>query len=216
MRLRRRRHSPWAKLVLFAIGIAIFYGSYYLGSQHAPAKSRFLNLREFEKPLPIRDLALLDQYGNPFNERQLIGHWNLIIFGYTGNPESVRDGLTLITHIKNRLALYPDIQRKIRGVLISADPDNDRPEVLNTFMAQFSPDYLALTGKNEDIQAAAKMFDFTIRRSDTAGPNGHRIDHSSSILLIDPAANQVGLFTGVVDATSIAADLELLALNESE
>jgi protein SCO1/2 len=216
MRQQRRPRSAKIKLLFFIAGVAGLYGSYYLGHQYAPTKPRFLNLSELAQPQAMKNLVLQDQYGNPFTEQELAGHWNFVMFGQTESAESALDGLTLITQVKNRLALHPDIQQQTRAVFITVNPETDKPEVLEAFMARFSPDYLALTGLTENIQSVARSLGVTIRRSSTPDAKGYRIDHSSSILLIDPDARLIGLFTGVVDAASIAADIQQLALDEAE
>ena len=216
MRQRQRPQSATAKLLLFVVAVAALYGSYYLGTRHAPRAPRFLNFTELEKPRPIEDLALRDQYGNPFTERRLIGNWNLVIAGYTGAAEPLMDRLTLITYAKNRLADHPDLQQITRGLFITVDPDTDTPEVLNAFMARFSPDYLALTGSAEAIDSTGRALGFIVSRSRMAEPKDYRIEHSSSIALIDPDANFIGLFTGALDAASIAADITRLATTKPQ
>lgn len=216
MRRRRTHHSTAVKLSLFVAALAAFYGSYYLGNRHASIEPRFLNFTELRNPQAVIVPILRDQYGNPFDHQQLLGHWSLVIFGYTEAAESLRSGLTLITQVKNGLALQRDLQRVTRGILITVDPDTDRPEVLNAFMARYSPDYLALTGSPENIQSIARSLGVVIKRSPAPGTKGFRIDHSSSIALINPDADLIGLFTGAVDAASIAADITRLAMKEAE
>ncbi|MCB1752681.1 MAG: SCO family protein [Gammaproteobacteria bacterium] len=216
MRQRRISHSAAKRLVLFIVGVAVFYGSYYLGSRHAPMVPRFLNFRALEKPQALANLSLRDHYGNPFDAQRLTGHWNLVIFGYTGAVNSVRDRLILITHVKNRLAALPHLQQITRGLLVTVAPDTDKPAVLNSLMSRFSPDFLALTGSPEEIRSLARSLGIIIRHSATADSKDFRIEHSSSIALIDPDANLIGLFTGVVDAASIAADIKQLAFGEAE
>lgn len=214
MRQRRRAHSTTSKLVLFIVGIAAFYGSYYLGSRHASKEPRLLGLSKLEAPQTITDLSLEDQYGNPFDEKRLKGHWNLVIFGYTKDAASLQNRLLLITQVKNRLAIHHELQQITRGIFITVDPEIDKPAALIAFMARFSPDYLALTGLAEEVQSAAGKLGFTIKRSPAA--ESSRIDHNSSIALIDPEANLIGLFTGAVDAASIASDIEQLAIDKAE
>ncbi|MCB1860207.1 MAG: SCO family protein [Gammaproteobacteria bacterium] len=214
MRQRRRPHSATSKLLLFIAGIAAFYGSYYLGNRYASTAPVLLNLSKLERPQAITDLSLQDQYGNPFSEKGLQGHWSLIIFGYIKDATSAHDGLSLITQVKNQLAVHPELQQKTRGILVTADPEIDRPEVLLKFMARYSPDFLALTGSTKEIRSTARQLGVTIKHSPEA--ESYRIDHSSSMALIDPEAKLIGLFTGVVDAASIASDIQLLALDKAE
>ncbi|MCB1763348.1 MAG: SCO family protein [Gammaproteobacteria bacterium] len=216
MRQKRGPRSTWAKLLLFAVGIAAFYASYYLGNRYARVTPEFLNLSALEKPQPIAPLELLDQYGNLFKQERLSGHWNLVIFGYTGSDALLQEGLALITQVKNRLAIHPELQRITRAIVITVDPNVDSPERLKSFMHRFSPDFLALTGSTGQIDTIAQLLGVTMRHIPNADNTGYRIDHSSSIALIDPDVALVGLFTGIVDAASIAADITKLARDRAE
>lgn len=212
MKRKSGAHSAVMKLLLFTLVVAAFYGSYYLGSLHSPQKQGLQNYVALENPQPITNLMLLDQYGKPFDERRLLGHWNLVIFGNTGSVDSASQSLILITQVKNRLAINPDLQKATRGLFVTVDPEADTPEVLLKFMARFSPDFLALTGPAEAIDSFARLFGKDIEHLSKTGNTKFR----SSIALINPNASLIGRFTGTMDTASIAADITQLALNQEQ
>ncbi len=167
-------------------------------------------LRLLDPPLPLTSLSLRDQYNKPFTEERLRAHWNLVLFGYTRSEESSRDSLSLATRVINRLADLPRLQQTTRALFVSLDPEYDSPEVLMNFINRFSPDFLALTGTPIQVQTFARKFGVIYSRVDTE-TGEFRIDHSTSIGVIDPEGLFVGLFTGLVDEVSIASDLKRLA-----
>lgn len=211
MRKNTGSRSTAARLLLFTLGLVVFYGGYYWGNRHAPRISAYRALSPLEKPAPIGRIDLLDQFGNRFTAQRLTGHWDLIIFGYTGSDQATRDLLALATHATNRLAEWPILQSATRVLLVTVDPENDRPEVLKRFIDHYSPAFLALTGSPDQIRLLAGRLGVSYRRQPAGGSGEYRIDHSTSIGVIDPAGNLAGLFTGLVDAVSIASDLKQLA-----
>lgn len=215
MRRLRGKRSPLAKFLFFAIGLATLYGGYYAGNRYAPVKPEYLNLHALAQPVKL-ELDLNDQYGKPFQTRQLSEHWNLILFGYTRNPDVTKSAFSLVTQVKNRLATSPELQSMTRAILITVDPAVDTPERLHDFLSPFSPDFIGLTGSSEQIEAAARALGVSIKHFGTAQQTSSRIDYGSSIGLVGPDAKLLGLFTGVVDAVSIAADIQKLALDHQK
>lgn len=205
-------HSAVMKLLLFTLAVAAFYGSYYLGTLYAPRERRFQNYVGLETPQPITNLRLLDQYGNPFDEQRLSDHWNLVIFGNTKSAHYVNQDLTLITQVKNRLAINPDLQKKTRGLFVTIDPKTDTPEVLHEYMSRFSPDFFALTGSVEAIESFVTLL---------GADNGHLYGTEnaklrSSIALVGPNSELIGWFIGAGDAASIASEISQLVLDNKE
>ncbi|MCB1758158.1 MAG: SCO family protein [Gammaproteobacteria bacterium] len=215
MRKLRGKRSPLMKLLFFVIGLATLYGGYYAGNRYAPVKSEYFNLHALAQPA-ILDLSLTDHYGRPFDNSDFAGHWNLILFGYLQEPDAARSGLALATQVKNRLAAEPGLQQMTRALLITVDPTVDTPEKLRRFLSPYSPDFVGLTGSSERIAAAAGALGVKIRPLPATQEEPYRIDHGTSIGLAGPQGRLLGLFTGVVDAVSIAADIQKLALDHQK
>ena len=211
MQRQRKPRSSAQRLALFLVAVFTVFGGYYWGQQYAPEVSGYLALSSLEQPTPIRPLRLLDTSSEPFSEAGFKGHWNLVLFGYTRDEGNSRGPLTLITQVVNRLADNPKLQGITRAVFITLDPDHDQPQVLQRFIRHYSGEFLALTGTMDQITGIASQLGVSFKRQTNTDGEGYRIDHGTSIALIDPGANLVGLFTGIVDAVSIADDLKQLA-----
>ncbi|HEB96779.1 MAG TPA: SCO family protein [Sedimenticola thiotaurini] len=205
-RLRKPR-SRAQRIVLFAVAVAALFGGYYWGSLYAPKVSTHQVLRPLERPVPLQPFELLDRNGQPFTLERLQGRWSLLFSGSTTSDQATRDLLTLGTRVLNRLAQWPELQSRTRIVFLSLDPDRDTPERLSRFFGGYGADFIALTGEMEQIRQLAQQIGVTFKRVEGTEPGDYRIDHSTSIALVDPDARVVGLFTGLVDAASIAADI---------
>ncbi len=195
-------------MVLFAVAVAALFGGYYWGSLHAPKVSTHQVLRILERPVPLAPFELTDRNGLPFTLERLKGRWSLLFTGYTSSDQATRDLLVLATRVLNRLAQWPDLQRRTRVVFVSLDPARDTPGRLADFFAGYGADFVAVTGAPDQIRRLADQIGVTYKRVEGTSPGDYRIDHSTSIALVDPDARLVGLFTGLVDPASIAADIK--------
>ena len=212
MRRVGKHRAPLRKLVLFACALSVLYLGYYWGGRHALQRAPQLSLTALRSPELIRiPPQLHDQYDQPFTDQRLRGRWTLMFFGYSRSRESSPALLTLATQINNRLADKQDLQNKLQVVLITVDPEYDRAEILNRYLAFYSPDFLALTGSIDAARLLGDQLGLRFHRRTEAEDASVRIDHSTSIALIDPSGRILGLFTGLVDAVKIARDLKQLA-----
>lgn len=214
MRQQRNSRTSTQKLALFIAALLALYGGYYWGNRHAPRELPRHALSQLQNPMPIQSMQLLDQFGNAFTEKRLHGHWNLLFFGYRHSEQSTPALLTLATQVVNRLADRPQLQKNLQVIFITLDPDRDRPEVLLPFVGRYHPEFLALTGPMNEIRRVARQLGIRFERRAGSPDDDYLIDHGTSMALIDPAGRLLGLFTGVVDAVTIANDLQQIADTE--
>lgn len=210
MRHRQRNTSPLQRLVLFSIAVLALAGGYYWGNLHAPKNIEMLAASLLEDPIVLQPIALRDQFGEPFDNQRLAEHWNLVLFGYTRSRNTSPAMLTLSTQILNRMADRPELQKNMRVLFVTVDPEHDTPEVMGTFLMFYRDDFVGLTAKPASIRAFAGQLGVRFQRQPADKEDDYRIDHSTSMALVDFHGRLFGLFTGKVDAASIAHDLKLI------
>tara|TARA_Y100000768_G_C23514662_1_gene467547 strand:- start:187 stop:531 length:345 start_codon:yes stop_codon:yes gene_type:complete len=96
---------------------------------------------------------------------------------------------------------------KIRVFLVSVDPDRDKPENLRVYLDNFSNSFNGLTGEIDQIykfstQVNAPFFPVV----NSPEPN-YTVDHSGSLVLIDPDAKYAGFFRAPHDTSKITKAL---------
>jgi protein SCO1 len=106
-------------------------------------------------PLATPDFALTTQAGEPFSSDELRGRFSFVFFGFTNCPDVCPVTLMNLTRA---LQSIPDGAERVQGVLISVDPERDTPERLRAYMRAFDPSFIALTGEESEIRAAASGF----------------------------------------------------------
>ncbi|MCP4994890.1 MAG: SCO family protein [Gammaproteobacteria bacterium] len=206
-----RRRPLIQRFLLFTMVLAALYGTYHWGNQHRINKSEFNVLSVLTPPVPLTGLQLTNTEGNPFLQKDLEDYWNLLLLGYTHSDETSATMLTLMTQIVNRLADTPDLHGRVRVLFISVDPERDSPDILKAYVHHYSPDFLPLTGSKNQLEQTAQLIGAKFRTLPKDALGEYRIDHSTSIALINPKGELAGLFTGRVDPASIADDLKKIA-----
>ena len=95
-------------------------------------------------------------------------------------------------------------------IFVSVDPARDKPEILQAYMANFDPSFLALRGSDEELATMAKDFKIHYKKVDGQTPETYTMDHTAGDLIFDPQG-RLRLYSRYgtpVDA--LAKDIELL------
>ena len=156
------------------------------------------------EPLPLQPFTLIDQEGNPLNLENLKGHWTLLFFGYTHCPDICPTTLSVLKGVAEKLAGDPELAASTRTLFVSVDPRRDTPAQLKQYLAYFDPAFIAATGNRGEIDnlttqvGAIYMFEGDTSRDD------YIVNHSASILLIDPQGRFYARFNPPHTASGIA------------
>ena len=151
----------------------------------AGCQSRDSSFKGTELPeREFKDFTLTDQNGQRFTLGEQEGKVTLMFFGFTYCPDVCP--LTLSTWKKVRESLTEDEAQKVEFVYITVDPERDTPEKLKAHLAVFHPDFIGLTGTQEELQpvyAGYGVYREKDQISDSA--TGYLVNHTASIYLLD-------------------------------
>ena len=160
-----------------------------VGKEQEPPPLEFTDLQGvpiFSPSVPVPQVTLTDQNGQPFNTGALKNGWSLMFFGFTNCPDICPTTLNVMAKVKARLNL-PAVDHT-RYYFVTLDPKRDSPEVLKKYVGYFDPGFIGLTGDKEAIdklsQALGIVYDY---EGDIDGDN-YTVNHYSAILVIDPKA----------------------------
>lgn len=129
--------------------------------------------------------GLVDTRGQPFDWQAERGRVVLVFFGYTHCPDVCPLTLAALARALDRLGAQ---RRDVRVVFVSLDPVRDTPTVLQAYLDAFMPNAIGLRGSLRDVARAARQWDVTWRRVDTAD-GGYWIDHTAAVTLVGPHGN---------------------------
>jgi protein SCO1/2 len=141
---------------------------------------------------------LIDSQDRRVTDRDFRGRYLLVYFGYTGCPDVCPTTLASVTQA---LRLLGARAATIQPVFITVDPKNDTPSVMRSYVVNFSPRLIGLTGTPAELQAAEKAYHVTVETTATG------INHSAVLYLMAPDGHFLAPLPADGSAAVIATDL---------
>jgi len=188
-------------LVLPIMAAATWFGIAMLGAIPPPALDAGPDVTVLRAPLPLPDFTLSDHHGRVFDTARFDDHWSFVFFGYTYCPDICPATLSTFRLIAERLTDEPDLQY----IFVSVDPKRDTIERLAKFVPYFHPDFIGVTGQPEEIANFTSGIGVYHQKSEqTTGPN-YLMDHSISVMLVDPERRLAAIFSAPNDSDAIAS-----------
>ena len=152
---------------------------------------------------PLAPFQFTDMNGKPFSVEQMKNRWSFVFFGYSSCPDICPVTLTALHQIALRVRAIPTVQ----FVFVSLDPAKDTPEKLKAFLEQDKykeARFIGVTGKKENLYSFAQSLGITALPNEDPA----KIDHSGTILLINPKGECAGIFSTSDKPHLIAHDLK--------
>ncbi|EDN69292.1 electron transport protein SCO1/SenC [Beggiatoa sp. PS] len=202
--------------ILLSVGIgAIVFGAVWMALQfrYTPEPPAFplaldTNATVLSEPLAVPTFTLTDQQNSPFTEKELRGHWSFLFFGYTYCPDICPTTLAILAQV-DKLLLDKKVLPHPRVIFVSVDPLRDTPQKLANYVAYFNPAFLGITGEEEQLQILTRPLGIAYQRSPgTETSENYLIDHSASILLVNPQGQVQAIVSPPHQPATIAEDYQ--------
>ncbi len=158
----------------------------------------------FAAPRDIKSFELVTTDNKKFTERDFYKNWTLLFFGFT-HCASICP--TTMDVLKRAYTPLHDKYPNLRVILVTVDPDRDSPEVLANYIRQYHADFSGLTGKIQNIRKLQSQLGIFAAR-DNGNDENYQIQHTSSIILINPQGKWAGLFKFGLPPTELAKAIE--------
>ncbi len=205
------RVGTWILLIAIAV-LAAGLGM-WVAQKNAPRTAAVslpdgVNATVLSTPRPISPFTLVDHHNQPFTLENLKHKWTFLFFGYTRCPDICPTTLATLDAVDAKLRKQPQDHENMQVVFVSVDPERDPPEHLAQFVPYFNKDFIGATGTPEEIKALTAQLGVMYVRSaapNESNPDNYWIDHTASILLVDPEARLHALFSAPHDPAAIAA-----------
>jgi cytochrome oxidase Cu insertion factor (SCO1/SenC/PrrC family) len=161
--------------------------------------------QESGKALIGGPFTLTDTTGKQVTDKDYRGRYMLVFFGFTSCPDICPAGLQLISAALDKVGAKA---ANVTPIFISVDPERDTRAKLGSYVNNFNPRIVGLTGTPEEIAAVAKAYKvFYEKTPNEASPAEYGMNHTSIIYLMNPDGEYVTHFTPM---TSIDAMVDKL------
>lgn len=195
-----------AGVLLVAFAAGIFLGT--RGDPDAPDVAGFL----WPDPPAIAEFTLDRANGGLFDASELSGRWTLLFFGFTNCPDVCPTTMNTLNQVYERLKTNPAVFEKLQVVFVSVDPQRDRPENLAPYVKYFNESFIAVTADETRLKNFTRQFGVLYMKIKTPGSDNYNMDHSASILMVDPNRDFVGIFSHPHEPDDIAKRIGQIAL----
>lgn len=160
-------------------------------------ESQRLGLYLFDTPRLVTDFSMMDHLGNAANLQLLKGHWSLLFFGFTTCPDICPTTLSVLADAVKEMPDPPMI------IMVSVDPERDTPEVLSQYVPAFDPTFVGITGSFGETVKLAEQLNVAFGKVPGYEPGSYLVDHSASLILINPDGKYAGFIKAPHNAQNI-------------
>ena len=145
----------------------------------------------YQQPRAINAFQLTAHDNSAFNNKNLNGNWSFVFFGYTSCPDVCPTTLQEINFV------YPELKQVAENVqilLVSVDPNRDKPEKLAQYIRYFNSEFIALTGGHDVLFPFARNLGLMYAITEDTNQSSYLVDHSASIVLVNPDGYVAAIF----------------------
>jgi len=184
----------------------------------SPPKSdepSYISLYPQVRALP--DFQLVDNHQKAFTTEQLLQHWTLVFVGYTFCPDVCPTTLAELKTIYPQLKALPS-KHPVQIMFLSVDPQRDTPERMNEYVNFFEPEFIGVSGEHKELFPLVRAMGMMYSMTESTDKPDYLVDHSSSVVLVNPQAQVIGRFkaqfavgkVALSDSQQILADMKIL------
>jgi len=210
--MKKNSKNPQTRLILLAIlvgSISALAGISFWKVMQGPPQASDATLLLLPEPRVIADFSLVDDDGQPFSLERLKGQWSLLFFGFTHCPDVCPSALYDLAQVRKTLARNdPEKTNNLQVLFVSVDPERDTPRQLNQYVNYFDPEFTGVTGPEAQLAPLTLQLGIAYRIEDhEPGSQQYNVDHSASILLMNPNGQLHGVFPAPHQSDSMAAEI---------
>lgn len=196
-----RQIAPVAAIAALALGLVLA-----LLVISPPAGTKLNNGILLDKPREIREFSLQDAHGETFSRERLEGRWTALFPGFTHCPDICPATLGMLSAAVS--ALDEGTREQWQIVFLSVDPERDTPDALRQYLGYFSQDFIGATGETRAIDGLTRDLAVAYQYTPT-GDDSYTVDHTTAIVLINPAGQVAGYIQPPFRPDELSADMRI-------
>uniref|UniRef100_A0A8D0ECL4 Synthesis of cytochrome C oxidase 1 n=1 Tax=Salvator merianae TaxID=96440 RepID=A0A8D0ECL4_SALMN len=162
--------------------------------------------RSIGKPLLGGPFSLSDHQGRQKSDRDYLGQWLLIYFGFTHCPDICPEELEKMVQVVDEIDEIPSLP-DVTPLFITIDPERDTKEAIATYIKEFSPKLIGLTGTKDEIDQVARAYRVYYSSGPKDEDNDYIVDHTIIMYLIGPDGRFVDYYGQNKNHSEIAASI---------
>ena len=223
--IRSNNNSPvgWKSLLLLmATGSGVLF--FFENEKKRRMKSIAENQKGVGKAAVGGPFELINAATNKkFTDKDLLGNFCLIYFGFTTCPDICPDELEKMAEVTDIVEKETEKQNSnpdnnasssssslkrtpLVPVFISIDPERDTAKVVKEYVKEFHPKLIGLTGSKEQCAKAARAYRVYYHKTNESSKD-YLVDHSIIMYLIDKNGDFVAFYGKNYEARPMAMSI---------
>jgi len=191
--------TPKAAALFVLTGVGLYFYFDYEKRQLQERRRKELETTSFGRPQVGGPFNLVTHANKPLSEKDLLGKWNLVYFGFTNCPDICPAELDKVGAVLDELE--KDGVVTFQPIFISVDPARDTLQQISLYLRDFHPSFIGATGPppaesaHAAIKSVCKAYRVYFSTPPDADPKGdYLVDHSIFSYLMDPNGDFVEAF----------------------
>jgi protein SCO1/2 len=176
----------------------------------SPSNSSGLRGTELGAPVAKPALRLTDDTGKPYDlQAATADRLTLLYFGYTHCPDVCPTTMADLGMALRQVS--PAVRAKTTVVFVTSDPQRDTPAVLRSWLANFNPAFVGLTGDITAIDAGANAVGVPLEPPVLQPDGSYTVQHGAQVLAFEPDGKARFVYLAGTPIADFVHDLPLLA-----
>lgn len=166
-------------------------------------------VKSYGRPALGGDFDLVDHDGKPRCNKDFLGQWILIYFGFTHCPDICPEELEKMGSVVDTICRNKQVP-ELQPVFISIDPERDSPDAVKNYLKDFHPNLIGLTGSRDQIETASRAFRVYYSEGPKDSDEDYIVDHTVIMYLLSPDGEFCEYFGQNKSAGEIASGITAL------
>lgn len=133
----------------------------------------------------------------------------MLFFGFTNCAMLCPKTLSTLNQAYGEL-IAAKVTQLPQVFFISVDPERDSLKRINLFVTSFNKNFHGATGTEQQLDSVTTELNILYNKVNPNKEENYQIDHSGTVLLINPNGNLVALFSPPLNPDELAKDYQAI------